>query len=96
MENDIPDHIKAHKYCSKNKQSVLKSEICGCFHCLAIFSPKDIYEWIGPMDDSENATSMCPKCEIDSVIGSESGFPINMEFLKAMKLHWFDTPIPNP
>ena len=34
---------------------------------------------------------MGPKCDIDSVIGSASGFPIDARFLKQMELHWFGT-----
>ncbi|MCE7962609.1 MAG: hypothetical protein DYH05_08955 [Acidobacteria bacterium ACB1] len=32
---------------------------------------------------------LCPKCGIDSVIGSNSGYPINDEFLRRMRSHWF-------
>jgi len=44
----------------------------------------DISEWI---DDGQ--TALCPKCEIDSVIGTASGFPITHEFLMRMHEHWF-------
>lgn len=30
----------------------------------------------------------CPKCEVDAVLGTASGFPISATFLKAMKDRW--------
>ncbi|KAB0489149.1 cytoplasmic protein, partial [Pseudomonas vancouverensis] len=34
-------------------------------------------------------TALCPKCGIDSVIGSASNAPVNPEFLLKMYEHWF-------
>jgi hypothetical protein len=34
-------------------------------------------------------TALCPKCGIDAVIGSKSGYPMTQEFLQAMEKHWF-------
>ena len=41
-------------------------------------------EWV-----DAGTTMLCPYCEIDSVIGSASGYPITAEFLDAMRRHWF-------
>jgi hypothetical protein len=79
-----PPHIKAHKYCTLHRAEVEGSPLCGCFYCFATFPPTDISEWI---DDGQ--TALCPKCEIDSVIGTASGFPITREFLMRMHEHWF-------
>jgi hypothetical protein len=49
-----------------------------------MFPPTDVTHWI----DEEQA-AMCPKCDIDSVIGSASGFPIDARFLKQMDADWF-------
>jgi hypothetical protein len=58
---------------------------------LKIYDPADIWEWISePPLPSEPVTAMCPRCFIDAVLGSASGFPITIEFLKEMKFHWFD------
>ena len=38
---------------------------------------------------TEEQTALCPKCEIDSVIGSASEFPITKDFLERMHAHWF-------
>jgi hypothetical protein len=34
-------------------------------------------------------TADCPRCGIDAVIGSASGFPITSEFLSSMNGRWF-------
>jgi hypothetical protein len=82
------DHIRAHRHSIRHRAEVLASEACGCFYCGCIFSPDRIERWI---DESEGVgqTAMCPDCGIDSVIGSESGYPITAEFLGAMRSHWF-------
>ena len=80
-----PDLVLAHKSSSNNRQQIAQSEVCGCFYCLAIFAPSVIEEWVDNDD-----TALCPRCGIDSVLGSASGFPINKEFLHKMKVRWFD------
>ncbi len=74
----------AHKYCSNNRSDLEKDEVCGCFYCQQIFSPKDIDRWI----DNGN-TAMCPYCGIDSVITESSGYPITPDFLSKMHDRWF-------
>ena len=81
---------KAHRHCGRHREEVLSSEVCGCFYCLSIFSPEEIDEWIDWDDNGVGQTGLCPKCGIDSVIGSRSGFPIAEPFLKKMKKHWFN------
>ena len=84
----LSDHIQAHKHGSFHRDEIQNSEICGCFYCLAIFKPQVLEYWIDEKDGI-GQTCLCPKCGIDSVIGSESGYPINEEFLKKMHRHWF-------
>jgi hypothetical protein len=67
----------------------MQSEICGCFYCLERFPPNAITEWIDANATGEGQTALCPRCGIDSVIGSASGFPITPEFLKSMNRRWF-------
>jgi hypothetical protein len=38
-------------------------------------------------------TALCPRCGIDSVLGSASGYPINREFLQKMNEYWFQRTI---
>ena len=78
------DHISAHEWSSYHRETLRESDVCGCFYCLEVFPPSEIEEWT--CDDD---TALCPKCGIDSVIGSVSGYPIEPEFLKKMHHQWF-------
>ena len=75
----------AHGFSSLHRAQIEASDICGCFYCLAVFPPERIVEWV----DSDR-TALCPKCGIDSVVGSESGVPLTPEFLSQMRHHWFE------
>jgi len=79
-----PDAYVAHKYSSGHREQIQQSDQCGCFYCLHIFQPTTIVRWI-----DREATAMCPQCDIDSVIGSQSGYQITKEFLERMKRFWF-------
>jgi hypothetical protein len=79
----------AHGASSRHREHVLQSETCGCFYCLERFPPTEITEWCDEDSASEGQTALCPRCGIDSVIGSASGLPITVEFLQAMKSRWF-------
>ena len=82
-----PDYILAHKHCIENRAEVEASVLCGCFYCVSIYPPSEIVDWI---DDQEALTADCPRCGLDAVIGSASGFPITSEFLNLMNEHWFE------
>ena len=79
-----PRVIEAHKHSKGHRAEVLGSEQCGCFYCGAVFAPDDIVEWVHGGD-----RALCPKCSIDSVIGSKAGYPLTPEFLSAMGAYWF-------
>jgi hypothetical protein len=79
-----PDHIAAHAHSSAHRRELEASEQCGCFYCLAVFPPSDVTEWL-----VEEGTALCPRCGIDSVLGSASGYPITPKFLIRMRDHWF-------
>jgi hypothetical protein len=85
-----PDHIRAHRHSTHHREEIRSSERCGCFYCLAIFTPFEIKEWTDISESRpQGETAVCPKCGIDSVIGSESGYPITKVFLESMSRHWF-------
>ena len=77
----------AHRHSSNHRRQIEASRMCGCFYCLAIFEADEITGWID--EPRGGATACCPRCAIDSVIGSASGFPITREFLHAMRSYWF-------
>ncbi|ARP44442.1 MULTISPECIES: cytoplasmic protein [Geobacillus] len=81
MQQDVR---AAHRFSAHNRKYLQNDALCGCFHCLAIFSPGEITEWVDQGD-----TALCPYCGIDSVIGEGSGFPIARSFLKRMRQEWF-------
>jgi len=81
----MEDYIVAHKFSSNHRKQLLQDEKCGCFYCLAVFSPQKIKEWVQDV----SGTAICPYCGIDSIIGESSGYPITKEFLETMKKHWF-------
>lgn len=78
--------IEAHESSMSNFNQLEASSICGCFYCLKIFDPVEIEEWI---EDKNGPTALCPYCDIDSVLGDASGYPITKEFLEAMYGYWF-------
>jgi hypothetical protein len=92
--NDI---LAAHKHSSRHRAEIMSSNQCGCFDCLEIFVPSEVQDWVdwpkGTPDDLElesGMTALCPFCGIDSVVGTSSGFPVNSEFLRQMRKHWFN------
>ncbi len=92
----MQDVVAAHKHSSNHCDEVMGSDLCGCFHCIETFAPSDVSEWVdwptGTPDDlkiAKGTTAMCPHCEIDSVIGSASGYTIEPAFLARMQRRWF-------
>lgn len=65
------DHIQAHDHCSHHREGLLASARSGCFYCGAVFPPAEIQEWVDEQD-GVGQTALCPRCDIDAVIGSES------------------------
>lgn len=76
----------AHKHCGRHRAEIESSRVCGCFHCISTFAPSEIEEWC----DEGDATAICPRCDIDAVIGDASGLPVDAEFLAAMHERWFE------
>ena len=83
LDKEMQDVIRAHNYAVHNYPKIKEDETCGCFYCLNIFKPSEIYDW------TIDHTALCPYCNIDSVIGESSGYPITEEFLKKMNEYWF-------
>jgi len=76
--------ISAYKHASFHRVEVLRSSTCGCIHCLSTFETSEIKTWI-----DTGQTAVCPRCGMDSVIGSEAGMALTNEFLSAMHDRWF-------
>jgi hypothetical protein len=88
--DESPVHIRAaHKRSIHHRDEVMRSDLCGCFHCLATFSPSKIAEWTDHSEPPDRHTAMCPRCGIDAVLGSASGYPLERAFLEEMQHYWF-------
>lgn len=88
MQYEEKSLLAAHKKSSFHRKELYESNLCGCFYCQMVYKPNEIEEWTDGND--EDQTALCPKCGIDSVIGSASGYPVeDKEFLKAMHKRWF-------
>ena len=81
----------AHKFSSNHKPELEKDRLCGCFYCLRIYSPSEIKEWLVEETAIDwRGTAICPYCDVDSVIGESSGYPITREFMEEMHQVWFE------
>src|SRR5690606_42083381 len=70
------DQLKAaHLKSSLHREELMRGNVCGCFYCEQLFSPREITVWIEEPDGGQ--TAICPKCRIDSVLGEE--LPIRWE-----------------
>lgn len=86
----FPEDIReAHKHSSSHRAEIEASEACGCFYCCSTFKPSDVSDWTDENVGGIGQTALCPRCGIDSVIGSRAGFSVDLEFLRAMKSFWF-------
>ncbi len=84
---EIPAAIReAHRHSIHNRSEIEASEKCGCFYCCAVFPADEVRDW---GDTYESDTAACPRCGIDSVIGSASEVAITQEFLREMKYYLF-------
>lgn len=82
------DILKAHKFSTDHRESILESENCGCFCCLRIFPSSEIKEWWDIDEKGIGQTAVCPHCGIDAILGDKD-LIVNDKFLKKMNKHWF-------
>ena len=73
----------AHRRSRNNREELAANDVCGCFNCVTVFSPREIAAWI---DDGK--TALCPKCGIDTVLANTPVSPVTEpNFLNAMRAH---------
>jgi hypothetical protein len=83
------DALKAvYSHSIRNEESIRKSNLCGCFHCISIFPVADIKLSQMVVEKDGVKTAICPICGIDSVIGNAS-VEITAELLEAMNEYYF-------
>ena len=61
---------------------VHRSQLCGCFCCARTFAAAAVETCAG-------GYAICPYCGIEAVLPDAAGFPIDREFLLAMRRRWF-------
>ncbi len=83
--NISPFDILSHR--TYNKDELLKSEKCCCYHCGRIFDVSEIRSWL---ERDAGQTAICPYCEEPFVIADDSGFPVtDGEFVELINRYWF-------
>jgi hypothetical protein len=77
--------LSLHKTSSHHRELLAASKICGCFHCLSVFGHGEIRKWT-----DHDSTALCPRCEVDSVIGDASHAGLTRQTLEEMHKRWFE------
>lgn len=78
--------IAAHKHSSRHRAEIEVSARCGCFFCFRTFPNTEIKAWT-----DANQTALCPRCGVDSVLGSASKHRLDDTFLRQMHTHFFSS-----
>lgn len=76
-----------------NRSMIEASDQCGCFHCLEIFEPSLVKDWLPVQETDEEfglpvrreETALCPKCGLHSIVGDAGDYPVTRESLQ--KVH---------
>ena len=83
---------EAHKLCRRNKAAITASQFCGCFNCLAFFTPVEVKRFVRKARGEAIAnTALCPRCEMDSVI-PDSELAADSFTLRRLRTFWFAAP----
>ena len=83
------DALKAvYSHSIRNEESIRKSNLCGCFHCISIFPVADVKSSEMLFEKDGFKTAICPICGIDSVLGDVS-VEISAELLEALNEYYF-------
>jgi hypothetical protein len=83
---DTVRYTAALQHAANHRGELDASAHCGCFFCFRTFSATEIRIWI-----DKNQTALCPRCGIDAVIGTASGFIIDDRFLRRLNIFRFAT-----
>ena len=69
------DADAARRHACDNRAQLEQSDRAGCFHCGALFSPREIEDWEGGRevesgDLADGDTALCPRCKAAAVLPS--------------------------
>lgn len=76
--------VAARKHASNHRAEIEASPRCACFFCFRTFANTEIKKWT-----DTNQTALCPRCGVDSVLGSASNHRLDDTFLRGMHTHFF-------
>lgn len=66
-----------------NRKQIQASETAGCYHCLTVFSAKEVIAFT-----DEGKTAVCPKCGHDCVLPSSQNYHLDEKLLKEIHDYW--------
>ena len=90
ISNLTLDELKSiHNFSFKNRPSLEKTDVCGCFYCLQIFHPSEIKKWHEENRVGGGFTALCPKYGIDSILPKSEKLKITKELLQIMHDEFF-------
>ena len=75
---------KASQYSINNMQALKNSELAACHYCKSVYKSIEIVRTI-----DGGKTVLCPKCEIDTVLGDNSPFDFDRATLDRLHNYWF-------
>lgn len=81
-----------HDLSAGHRHLVLKSALCGCFHCVHVFTSISIRNWCDEHDGIGH-TALCPRCGLDAVIPCGGGLAGIVDLLTRMRRWWFAPPV---
>ena len=84
----IPELNAFYSHSIRNEESILKSNLFGCFHCISILAATDIKLSEMVVEKDGFKTAICPICGIDSVLGDAS-VEVSAELLEALNANYF-------
>ena len=84
-----------HRFCTRHRALMERSERAGCFQCGLIFAPSEIREWLdeppapgGSAPAEAAATATCPRCGFDAVLPSAT-VPLDATLLDEMARRYY-------
>ena len=84
----IPELNAFYTLSIRNEESIRKSNLCGCFHCISIFPVADVKSSAMMVEKDGFKTVICPICGIDAVLGDAS-VEVSAELLEALNGLYF-------
>jgi hypothetical protein len=84
----IPELNAIYSHSIRNEESIRKSNLCGCFHCISILAATDVKSSEMVVEKDGVKTAICPICGIDALLGDAS-VEISAELIESMNEYYF-------